>query len=106
VRSIIGRFLEHTRVFYFLNEGDEQLFCSSADWMPRNLYHRVEIAFPIEEKRPRQQIVKYGLLNYLSDNTQAWILNSDGTYRRLKHGGQKVRSAQETLLQHHCDLFY
>jgi polyphosphate kinase len=106
VRSIVGRFLEHTRVFYFLNRGDEQLFCSSADWMPRNLYHRVEIAFPIEEKRPRQQIIKYGLLNYLSDNTQAWVLSSDGNYRRLKHGAQKVRSAQKTLLEHHCDLSY
>lgn len=106
VRSIVGRFLEHTRVFYFYHGGEELLFCSSADWMPRNFYHRVEISFPIEEKRPRQQIIKFGLLNYLSDNVQAWVLNSDGTYRRLKPGAQKARSAQDTLLQYFCDFPY
>jgi polyphosphate kinase len=104
VRSIVGRFLEHTRVFYFYHEGEELLFCSSADWMPRNLYHRVEIGFPIDEKRPRQQIIKFGLLNYLSDNTQSWVLNSDGTYRKLKPGSQKTRSAQDILLQHYCEM--
>ena len=102
VRSIVGRFLEHSRVFYFLNGGDELLFCSSADWMPRNLHHRVEACFPIDEKRPREQIIEFGLLNYLADNTQAWILQSDGGYRRLRPGSHKPRSAQRTLLDHHC----
>ena len=68
VRSIIGRFLEHTRVFYFHNDADPHLYCASADWMQRNLFHRVEACFPIEEKRPRDQVIKLGLLNYLSDN--------------------------------------
>lgn len=102
VRSIIGRFLEHTRVFYFYHGGDELLFCSSADWMPRNFFNRVETCFPIDEKRPRDQIIKYGLQNYLSDNSQAWLLQADGSYRRSKAGAHKVRSAQQILLDMYC----
>jgi polyphosphate kinase len=102
VRSIIGRFLEHTRVFYFHNDGDPNLYCSSADWMPRNLFHRVEACFPIEEKRPRDQIIKLGLLNYLADNSQAWILQADGSYRHAKAGNTKPRSAQQVLLEQYC----
>ena len=99
VRSIVGRFLEHTRVFYFLNGGDELVLCSSADWMPRNLHHRVEACFPIEEKRPKDQVIKYGLMNYLNDNTQAWILQSDGTYKKIRPGSQKPRNTQQQLLE-------
>ena len=102
VRSIIGRFLEHTRVYYFYNEGEPHLYCASADWMQRNLFHRVESCFPIEEKRPRDQVIKLGLLNYLSDNTQAWILQADGSYRRAKAGNAKPRSAQQVLLDQYC----
>ena len=102
VRSIVGRFLEHTRVFYFLNGGEEQVLCSSADWMPRNLHHRVEACFPIEEKRPKDQITKFGLLNYLNDNTQAWILQSDGTYKKVRPGNQKPRNTQQQLLDNYC----
>ncbi len=102
VRSIIGRFLEHTRVFYFHNNGDPNLYCASADWMPRNLFHRVEAWFPIEEKRPRDQIVKFGLLNYLSDNTQAWVLQPDGSYKRARAGNAKTRASQSILLEHYC----
>jgi polyphosphate kinase len=102
VRSIIGRFLEHTRVFYFHNDGKPHLYCASADWMQRNLFHRVEACFPIEEKRPRDQIIKLGLLNYISDNSQAWILQSDGSYRRAKPGNAKPRAAQQVLLEQYC----
>jgi len=102
VRSIIGRFLEHTRVFYFYHGGEELLFCSSADWMPRNLFNRVEVCFPIDEKRPRDQIMNFGLLNYLSDNTQAWILQPDGNYKRARPGAHKPRSAQQSLLEYYC----
>jgi polyphosphate kinase len=102
VRSIVGRFLEHSRVFYFHARGDEVLYCSSADWMTRNLHYRVEACFPIEEKRPREQILEQGLQNYLSDNTQAWILQSDGSYRRAKPGTHRPRSAQRALLDHYC----
>lgn len=102
VRSIIGRFLEHTRVFYFYHGGNELLFCSSADWMPRNFFNRVETCFPIDEKRPRDQIIKYGLQNYLTDNSQAWLLQADGNYKRSKPGTHKVRSAQQALLDLYC----
>ena len=100
VRSIVGRFLEHTRAFYFLNDGDEELYLSSADWMDRNFFRRVEVAFPIEQPRLRRRILRDGLELYLADNTQAWALRSDGRYQRLQpKGRQKPRSAQQTLLE-------
>lgn len=100
VRSIVGRFLEHTRVYWFQNNGQEELYCASADWMERNFYRRVEIAFPIEDKLLRARVVKEALLNYLADNTQAWVLGPDGTYRRLAPPeGEAPLSAQETLLK-------
>lgn len=102
VRSVVGRFLEHTRAYYFLNGGDAQVFCSSADWMPRNLHRRVEACFPIEEKRTKDQVTKFGLLNYLSDNTQAWVLQADGTYKQLRPGNQKPRNTQQQLLENYC----
>jgi polyphosphate kinase len=102
VRSIIGRFLEHTRIYYFHNDGEPNVYCSSADWMQRNLFHRVEACFPIEEKRPRDKLIKFGLLNYLSDNTQAWVLQEDGSYRRAKAGNAKPRAAQQVLLDQYC----
>ncbi len=100
VRSIVGRFLEHTRVFYFHNDGDYELYLSSADWMERNFFHRVEIAFPVEDKKLRQRILKDGLEAYLSDNTEAWVLQRDGEYkRRTPAANQKSRSAQGALLE-------
>lgn len=104
VRSVIGRFLEHTRVFYFLNGGDEEVFLSSADWMGRNFFNRIEVCFPLEDKRLRQRVIKESLLNYLSDNTQAWVLQSDGSYKRQTPGGHKPRSAQRRLLEDLCGL--
>ncbi len=81
VRSIVGRFLEHTRVLYFANAGQPEVWCSSADWMERNFYRRVEAAFPIENKILRQRVIRE-LEFYLEDNLQAWILSSDGGYTR------------------------
>ncbi|WP_412461102.1 polyphosphate kinase 1 [Pseudomonas sp. SC11] len=99
VRSIIGRFLEHTRVFYFLNGGDEQIYLSSADWMERNLDKRVETCFPVEGKKLLLR-VKKELESYLTDNTQAWTLQPDGRYvRSTPTGNQNPRSAQATLLE-------
>jgi len=103
VRSIIGRFLEHTRVFHFHNGGDEQVWLSSADWMGRNFFNRVEVCFPIEDKRLRQRVIKESLLNYLGDNTQAWLLQADGSYRRAAPGGHKPRAAQARLLADLCE---
>jgi len=99
VRSIIGRFLEHNRIFYFLNGGEEEVFLSSADWMARNFFHRIETCFPIEDKRLKNRVIQEGLTSYLADNTQAWILQSDGTYKRATPGSHKPRSAQQSLLE-------
>ena len=99
VRSIIGRFLEHSRVFHFHAGGDELVYCSSADWMERNLYRRVETCFPIEERELRERVMDEVLEVYLADNQQAWELAADGTYGRLDAGGSKPISAQRVLLQ-------
>ncbi|MFO1434868.1 MAG: polyphosphate kinase 1 [Gammaproteobacteria bacterium] len=103
VRSIVGRFLEHSRVFCFHNDGDPQVFLSSADWMERNLYKRVEVCFPIEDKRLLARTIEESLTNYLADNVNAWILQSDGSYKRVTHGSHKQRGAQQTLLQLYCE---
>jgi len=100
VRSIVGRFLEHTRVFYFLNDGQQQVYLSSADWMGRNFFNRVETCFMVEDKRLRDRVIKQGLTNYLNDNTRAWQLRGDGTYVRVKPGSNRPRDAQQTLLEH------
>jgi polyphosphate kinase len=99
VRSILGRFLEHHRMFYFYAGGDEIVLASSADWMPRNLFRRVEIAFPIEGKKLAQRAISEGLEAYLEDNVQAWIMDSNGQYRRLSPGDKTARSAQMMLLE-------
>ncbi len=99
VRSIIGRFLEHARVFHFHAAGEGLCLGASADWMQRNFFARVETAFPIEDERLRQRVIGEGLEVYLADNTQAWILASDGKYKRAKPGNQKPRCAQMDLLE-------
>ncbi len=100
VRSVIGRFLEHTRVYYFYNNGDERLYCSSADWMDRNLFHRVEVAFPIEDKALFDQIYQDGLINYLRDNVQAWELDGSGNWQQLQpKDGESPHIAQNHLLR-------
>ncbi|MBA3979325.1 MAG: polyphosphate kinase 1 [Alcanivorax sp.] len=83
VRSIIGRFLEHTRIYYFLNGGEEKVYLSSADWMERNLVNRVETCFPINDPKLRKRVIREGLEYYLEDNVQAWELSADGSYRRV-----------------------
>ncbi|HEY5680328.1 MAG TPA: polyphosphate kinase 1 [Pseudomonadales bacterium] len=98
VRSIIGRFLEHTRVFYFENEGDPRVYLSSADWMNRNFFDRVEACFPIEDASLRDRIYRE-LGMYLGDNCQSWMLAADGKYRRLVPPEGERRSAQEGLLE-------
>lgn len=98
VRSIIGRFLEHSRVIYFQNDGTPEIYLSSADWMGRNFFKRIETAFLIEDKRLHQRIMKECLLNCLADNTRAWLLRSDGTYMRARPGSARPRDAQAELL--------
>ena len=99
VRSIIGRFLEHDRVIYFKNNETPEVYISSADWMERNLYHRVEIATPIENKAVQERIISE-LEYYLMDNTQAWIMNHDGTYKQASpENGKEPFIAQEKFLE-------
>ncbi|WP_205859109.1 polyphosphate kinase 1 [Pleionea sediminis] len=99
VVSIVGRFLEHSRVFCFANDGNEMVFASSADWMDRNLYHRVEVCFPITDprlaKRVRQECLDY----YLKDNSQSWELSSDGRYFKMVPGDAKPFRVQRKLLE-------
>ena len=98
VRSIVGRFLEHSRVFYFENGGEPEIFCSSADWMERNFFRRVEIAFPIRDAELRGRILR-DLETYLWDNTHAWELDADGRYTRAAPGSEPAVTAQSELLE-------
>ncbi len=100
VRSIVGRFLEHTRVYYFSNNGNPRIYCSSADWMDRNLFNRVEACFPIEDPALKKRIYQQGLVNYLNDNQQAWLLNGDGVWQRAQVAeGEQPYNAQQALLE-------
>jgi polyphosphate kinase len=98
VRSIIGRFLEHSRIFYFLNDGEEDVYLSSADWMGRNFFGRIELCFPVLDRKLKQRVIKEGLKLYLADNSQAWEMDSDGNYQSKRSRGRIPRSAQEQLL--------
>ncbi|MEQ1579823.1 MAG: polyphosphate kinase 1 [Steroidobacteraceae bacterium] len=98
VRSIVGRFLEHSRVFYFHNGGDSEVYCSSADWMERNFFRRIEVCFPIQRKSYRDRIIA-DLTLYLKDNVQAWVLSAEGTYSRATAGNEPLVNAQSELLK-------
>lgn len=98
VRSIVGRFLEHSRVYWFQNNTSPETYCASADWMERNLLRRVETCFPILDPVLAQRVHDEALANYLADNTQAWQLEADGSYTRLTPGDNPPYSAQQTLL--------
>lgn len=101
VRSIIGRFLEHSRIFYFHNGGEDKVYIGSADLMPRNLNRRVEVLFPIENTRMVRRIRDKILQKYLDDNAAARIMQPDGTFvRPLIKAGRKVLNAQEWFLKH------
>src|SRR5439155_1622116 len=95
VISIVGRFLEHSRIFYFENAGQPRVFLSSADWMPRNFYRRIELAFPVENPALRDQIINEVLPSFLHDRVKARELQPDGKYRRLKPEGSEPRAHAE-----------
>ncbi len=90
VRSIIGRFLEHSRVFYFAGGGEEEVLCGSADWMPRNFLRRVEVIFPILDANLRERVKREVLFLALEDNTKARVLLPDGTHKHIVRGGGEV----------------
>jgi polyphosphate kinase len=94
VRSIVGRFLEHSRIFHFRNGGDSQVWLSSADWMDRNFFRRIELAFPVNDRKLARRVFAEGLKPYLEDNTQAWEMQPDGSYVRRKRPRGKKRCAQ------------
>jgi polyphosphate kinase len=100
VRSIVGRFLEHSRIYYFRNDLAHDVYLASADWMNRNLFRRVEVAFPVLDDALKKRIIAEGLNPYLKDNTDAWELCGDGRYQRRKpRGKQAAFSAQRHLAQ-------
>jgi len=102
VVSVLGRFLEHSRVFWFGEDGDERIWISSADWMPRNFFSRVEIAIPVEGddvRRVREECLEF----YVRDNAFAWELDADGEYRRRQRGDADPFSAQQALMERHRD---
>ncbi len=98
VRSIVGRFLEHHRIYYFRNGGSDDVYLSSADWMGRNLFRRIEVAWPVLNRKLKQRVIDEGLLPYLIDTANAWTLGPDGEYRPPKPRGPGY-SSQRALLQ-------
>ena len=98
VHSIVGRFLEHSRAFYFHNGGAEDVYLSSADWMERNFFRRVEVCFPVLDPRLKKRVINEGLRPYLEDNAQAWEMGEDGGYRLRAPRRGKPTSAQDALL--------
>jgi polyphosphate kinase len=98
VRSVVGRFLEHTRVFHFHNAGQDEVYCGSADWAERNFFRRVEVCFPILDAGLRRRVIEE-LDLYLQDNQQAWELRPEGSYRRIEPGAEPPLSAQLALLE-------
>ncbi|RFC39234.1 MAG: polyphosphate kinase [Candidatus Nitrotoga sp. LAW] len=103
VRSIVGRFLEHTRIFYFRNNLAHNVYLSSADWMDRNFFRRIEVCFPVLDKKLKKRVIDEGLKVYLQDNFQAWQMDSNGHYRAKIPGRYELKCAQFSLLQRLAD---
>lgn len=99
VRSVIGRFLEHHRIFFFLASGKELVYLSSADWMDRNFFRRIELAFPILDPKLKKRVITEGLRFYLRDNQLSWMMDGQGKYQRKHPHRSREFSAQNTLLQ-------
>ncbi|HEY6513153.1 MAG TPA: polyphosphate kinase 1 [Burkholderiaceae bacterium] len=104
VRSVIGRFLEHSRVFYFRSGTDEKLYLSSADWMGRNMFRRIELAWPVDDPALRQRVIDETLTAYLHDGRDAWQMMPDGHYERVASRGKAARSAQQALSERYGRL--
>lgn len=105
VRSVLGRFLEHSRVYYFHNGGEPLVFCGSADWMPRNMFRRIETVFPIENEKHKKRVIREGLDVHFEDNSFAWDLQTDGSYLRQEPAeGEKPVISQTELLRKLAEL--
>lgn len=101
VRSVIGRFLEHHRVFYFHAGGRQEVYLSSADWMDRNLFRRVEVAFPVLDPALRERVIREGLRLHLRDNSNSWLMHSEGQYEARRPENARPLSSQALLMQHY-----
>ena len=99
VRSVIGRFLEHSRIFHFLNEGAEDTYLASADWMDRNFFRRIELCFPVLDPALKRRVIREGLLPYLADNCEAWEMDANGGYTRARPRRGRGHAAQDELLR-------
>ena len=99
VRSVIGRFLEHTRIFYFRNNLAHDVYLASADWMDRNFFRRIEVCFPVLDRKLKKRVIDEGLKVYMQDNCQAWDMDADGHYRRKAPRRATLKCAQSLLLQ-------
>ncbi|ALU88285.1 polyphosphate kinase 1 [Herbaspirillum rubrisubalbicans] len=99
VRSIIGRYLEHSRIYYFRNDLAHDVYLASADWMNRNLFRRIEVAFPVLDKALKKRVISEGLNPYLKDNTNSWLLDVNGVYTLKKpRNKQQCFNAQQHLM--------
>jgi polyphosphate kinase len=99
VRSVVGRFLEHSRIFYFANGGADEVYCGSADWMPRNLFERCEVVFPIRDAQIRNRIRHEILAAYLGDTAKSRIETANGDYPRVRAPESRSFSAQDFLIR-------
>jgi polyphosphate kinase len=99
VRSVIGRFLEHSRIYHFHADGADEVWLASADWMRRNLFRRVEVAFPIRDRRLKARVLSEGIAVHLRDNSSAWVMDSQGGYTRRTPRGPRTVISQRALLQ-------
>ena len=105
VISVVGRFLEHSRIYYFHNGGDEEIYLGSADLMPRNINRRVEVLFPVQDVRIIRYLRDAVLGTYLIANTKVRLMNADGSFEYLKPGSKDKRiNPQEWLLNYHTDM--
>jgi polyphosphate kinase len=98
VRSIVGRFLEHSRIYWFANGGEEEVYLGSADWMPRNLYERVEVLFPVKDPLLRERVRQEILESYLGDNVKSHVLQKNGSYVPARKGLGRRKSAASPML--------
>ena len=99
VRSVVGRFLEHSRIFYFANGGEDEIYCGSADWMPRNLFERCEVVFPIRDAQIRHRIRHEILAAYLADTAKSRMETAAGAYPRVRAPEGKRFSAQDFFIR-------
>jgi len=99
VRSIVGRFLEHSRIYHFHADGANEVWLASADWMGRNLYRRVEVAFPVRDRRLKARVLSEGIAMHLRDNAMAWTMDDQGVYTRRRPRGARRIVSQQALLE-------